>query len=90
MIVKELKSYDLALSVLHKDDLIGGLLAHGLLRRIAQPHRERVADRIVDYFDLVHIVTPAFMASVGYAVIRNPDPSARRATAQSQRGDVPR
>jgi len=29
-------------------------------------------------------------ASVGYAVIKKPDPSSRRATAQSQRGPLPR
>ena len=49
--------------------------------------QHRQPDRVVNYLELVHIVSPALMPSV---VIKNPVPSSRRATALSHGGDPPR
>ena len=56
---------------------------------IAEPYCQSLAYLIMDYFDFVHTVSPALIASVGYAVTKKPEPSSSFATAQSHLGFVP-
>jgi hypothetical protein len=63
-----------ALSFIHYDFVICQD-ADILALRVAEPHRERMPNGVVDYLDACDIRSPLLMAWVGYAVNRNPWPS---------------
>ena len=56
---------DVALAILHEDDIIAGFFAQVFLIRVAKPHRQRVADRVEEqlYFRF-HISVPFLMTAV--------------------------
>src|SRR5207247_9927779 len=56
-----------------------------LLAGITEPDCECVTHFVVEYPYFGHILIPSLIASVGYAVIRNPSPSDRFVTAQTHR-----
>src|SRR2546426_12559407 len=66
---------DPASRVLHQNDLFAGFLTNVFLGAVRKPHRECVALTVVEQLHFGHIRTPSLIASVGYAVIRNPSVS---------------
>ena len=56
---------DLALAILHEDDIIAGFFTQMFLVGISEPHRQRIADRVEEqlYFRF-HISVPFLMTAV--------------------------
>ena len=76
---------DAPLAVFHQHHLFARLLADVFCLRTPKPDSEGAPRRIIIDIHFGHVRTPSLMASVGYAVMRKPEPSSRFVTAQTQR-----
>jgi hypothetical protein len=60
------------IAVFHKNDFITSLLGYVFFFGFAKPNRQSIAFPVVKNLYLGHILSPSFIASVIYVVIKNP------------------
>lgn len=84
--MKELEADYAARLVLNDDDLFHRFLADVFGRRVVEPDRGGSTHGVVHSVDLSQILSPALIASIGYAVIRKLSGSPRPTTAYTHGG----